>query len=82
MRIKHDSHLNQLMHVSQLNKSPGPTLSSLPPSEQEPAGPQVHPMSMSLTTEPSSDGPTVTEGLIHHLYHINVSASHVVLSQH
>ncbi|XP_029383214.1 chromobox protein homolog 1b isoform X1 [Echeneis naucrates] len=32
--------------------------------DQEPAGPQVYLMSMSLTTEPSNDGPTVTEGTV------------------
>ncbi len=36
--------------------------------DQEPAGPQVYLMSMSLTTEPPNDGPTVTEGLIHYYY--------------
>lgn len=36
--------------------------------DQEPAGPQVYLMSMSLTTEPSNDGPSVTEGFIHHYY--------------
>ncbi|KAI3365468.1 hypothetical protein L3Q82_010559 [Scortum barcoo] len=30
-------------------------------ADQEPAGPQVYLMSMSLTTEPPNDGPTVTE---------------------
>lgn len=34
--------------------------------DQEPAGPQVHLMSMSQTTEPSNDGPTVSEGVTHH----------------
>lgn len=33
--------------------------------DQEPAGPQVYLMSMSLTTEPPNDGPTVTEGFIY-----------------
>lgn len=33
--------------------------------DQEPAGPKVYLMSMSLTTEPSKDGPTVSEGLIY-----------------
>lgn len=36
--------------------------------DQEPAGPQVYLMSMSLTTEPPNDGPTVTEGLIYHYF--------------
>lgn len=36
--------------------------------DQEPAGPQVYLMSMSLTTEPSNDGPTVTEGFIYHYF--------------
>lgn len=36
--------------------------------DQAPAGPQVYLMSMSLTTEPSNDGPTVTEGFKHHYF--------------
>lgn len=39
-------------------------------------------MSMSLTTEPSNDGPTVTEGLIYHYFffsHINFSLCHLSL---
>lgn len=54
--------------------------SGFPPPcvDQEPAGPQVYLMSMSLTTEPSNDGPTVTEGLIYYfltyisLYHLSL----------
>lgn len=40
--------------------------------EQEPAGPQVHLMSMSQTTEPSNDAPAVTEGLIHCSFLTNI----------
>lgn len=36
--------------------------------DQESAGPQVYLMSMSLTTEPSNDGPTVTEGLTYYSF--------------
>lgn len=39
--------------------------------DQEPAGPQVYLMSMSLTTEPSNDGPTVTEGFIYYYFYIS-----------
>lgn len=51
--------------------------------DQEPAGPQFYLMSMSQTTEPSKDGPTVTEGFIWFLYHfsnMNISVS-LVLGQ-
>ena len=36
--------------------------------DQEPAGPKVYPMSMSLTTESASDAPPVTEGFIYHYF--------------
>lgn len=38
--------------------------------DQEPAGPQVYLMSMSQTTEPSTDGPAVSEGLKYIYIHI------------
>lgn len=47
--------------------------------DQEPAGPQVYLMSMSLTTEPSNDGPTVTEGSIYHYFLTNISLYHLSL---
>lgn len=63
---------NTLPHIVAHIKDP--FLSPPPPAwfhldvEQEPAGPQVFLMSMSLTTEPSNDGATVTEGLISHSF--------------
>lgn len=48
--------------------------------DQEPAGPQVYLMSMSLTTEPSNDGPSVTEGFIYYYFsNINFSVSLVLV---
>lgn len=47
--------------------------------DQEPAGPQVYLMSMSLTTEPSNDGPAVTEGLIYNYFFFSLINFSVLL---
>lgn len=49
--------------------------------DQEPAGPKVYLMSMSLTTEPSKDGPTVSEGLIYPYFLTYISLSFVLVPQ-